>query len=77
MISLTIRRWQIALVLYVLIVMVILLTKPSLMFRPDGSPKNWGSVIDENTSVFAPAFIFPTLAIVCYIIATLIEMIST
>lgn len=77
MISLVVRRWQLAFVLYVIAITIILLAKPSLMFRYDGAPKNWGSIIDENTSVFAPAFVFPLLAVVAYFVATTVEMIST
>lgn len=77
MISLVIQRWQLAFILYVVAITLILVTKPSLMFRTDGAPKNWGSIIDENTSVFAPAFIFPLLAVLAYFVATTIEMIST
>lgn len=47
------------------------------MFRIDGTPKNWGSVISDEISIFAPAFIFPLLALLCYVIATFIEMVST
>jgi hypothetical protein len=57
--------------------MIILLTKPSVMFKQDGSPKAFGAVITEDTSIFAPAFIIPLLAFLSYFVATLIEMMAT
>lgn len=77
MISLVVRRWQLAIVLYVFTVIGLLWSKPSLMFRPDGSAKNWGSRIDEDVSVFAPSFMFPLLAVLIYMLATTVEMTTT
>lgn len=60
------HRWLTALLVYVLIVAVIVLTKPALMFDAAGNPKIWGARNDETTSVFAPAFALPFLALLVY-----------
>jgi hypothetical protein len=77
MISLVVRRWQLAFALYIITVLILVLTKPSVMFRPDGTPKAFGSMITEDTSIFAPAFVIPLLAFVSYFVATMIEMVLT
>jgi hypothetical protein len=77
MISLVLRRWQLAFIIFAVVTFVLVVTKPSLMFRADGTPKHWGSVIDDTTSVFAPAFVFPALAFISYFVATVVELIAT
>lgn len=66
-------RLLIAILLYILIVAIILLTKPPIMFNSKNEIKNWGLERDENTSIFSPMIVFPVIAIICYYIAALIE----
>jgi hypothetical protein len=63
--------------MYILVVSIIISTKPALMFQADGTPKKWGSVIDESTSVFALAFTLPLTAFICYFVAAMLEMIMS
>lgn len=77
MVSFTLQRWHISLLLYIAVVLTIMAFKPPIMFQNSGAPKQFGSRIDETTSVFAPAFVFPLLALLCYFTATVIELIAT
>lgn len=77
MISLVLHRWHIALLLYIALIITIVAIKPPLMFTREGAPKKFGSQINETTSVFAPAFVFPLLGLLCYFCATVIEMVAT
>jgi hypothetical protein len=77
MLEIVIYRWQIALVVYIVVMTAIVATKPALMFAADGSPKKWGSTIDEVTSPFAPAIVFPILGLLSYFFAVFIEMTLT
>ena len=77
MVSLVLHRWHIALLLYISMVVTVLAFKPPLMFTATGAPKKFGSKINETTSIFAPAFVFPFLALVCYFCASVIEMVTT
>jgi hypothetical protein len=77
MIALVLKRWHISLLLYVFVVSILVAIRPALMFKADGSPKKWGGVIDEETSIFAPAFMIPLLAVLCYFVASMVEMMTT
>lgn len=66
-------RLLIAIVLYILIVAIILLTKPPIMFNANGDIKKWGIERDEDTSIFSPMIVFPLIAIICYYVAACIE----
>lgn len=70
----TANRWQIALVLYVVVMMVILLVKPAMMFTVENAPKQWGAETNETTSVFSPMIVFPVLAIISYYIGVWLEL---
>lgn len=74
MISVTLRRWHIALFMYLVLVMVILMIRPALMFDMEKNAKSWGLDMERGVSMFSPMFIFPFLAIFCYYIASLIEL---
>ena len=66
-------RLLFAIILYVLIVVTILFTKPSIMFNSKGEIKKWGLERDESTSIFSPMIVFPVIAIICYYVAACIE----
>jgi len=72
---LSVNRWQIALFLYFAIIAVLLISKPAMMFTPEGLPKNWGVNTNEETSVFSPMIVFPLLGILCYYIGVWIELV--
>lgn len=63
-----------AIILYLLIVGVLMLTKPALMFDQQGRPKPFGTGFQEGYSVFAPSIVFPILAILVYILVTWIRL---
>lgn len=70
-----IPRWIVALVLYLLIVLLLFATKPSLMFAQDGRMKEFGVGLSKGKSLFAPALMLPILAVVCFFIATIIYVV--
>lgn len=59
-----------SIILYVFIIWILIYTKPSLLFNTEGHPKRLGSSIDAETSIFAPAFLFPIIAFLCYYIVS-------
>jgi hypothetical protein len=68
-------RIIIAIVLYIVIITAIVLTKPSIMFNQKNEVKKWGIERNDDTSIFSPMIVFPIIAIICYYIASLIELI--
>lgn len=72
-----INRWQIALILYLVIIALLLITKPAMMFTPEDRPKQWGADTSDETSIFSPMFVFPLLGILSYYIGVWIELIYT
>jgi len=68
-------RLVIAIILYILIVVTLIFTKPSIMFNAKGEIKKWGIERDEDTSIFSPMIIFPVIAIICYYVAACIEFV--
>ena len=70
-----ISRWIVALVLYTNIVLVLLVFKPALLFDAEGNSKPFGVGLREGQSVFAPAIVFPVIALICYLIASWIHVV--
>jgi hypothetical protein len=70
-----VSRWLTALVLYALTILLLLAIKPSLMFQANGVPKQPGVGISEGKSMFAPAILFPLLALVMYLVATMLHFV--
>lgn len=70
-----ITRWVVAIVLYIQIILILLVVKPALLFDSNGNPKDFGTGLKEGKSIFAPAFVFPLIALLCYIISTWINVI--
>ena len=68
-------RIIIAIVLYIAIITVIVVVKPSIMFNSKNEIKKWGIERDEDTSIFSPMIVFPIIAMICYYIASLVELI--
>ncbi len=67
-------RWFVALVMYVIVVTIIVLSKPALMFNQDGTFKSSGTGIAYGASPFAASIAFPVIAILCFILASLFKL---
>ena len=66
-----IPRMMVAIILYTFVVLLLMAFKPSLMFDSLGKAKHLGvGMTDSDMSVFAPAFAFPLLAIMSYLISS-------
>lgn len=61
-----VRRWFIAVLLYLLLVVVIVLAKPAMFFTDRDEIKEWRVHSNVKNSIFSIKFIFPVMAIVCY-----------
>lgn len=62
----------VAIILYTFIVLLIMALKPSLMFDAQGKAKHLGvGMSDSDMSVFAPAFAFPLIAVMSYLLASI------
>ena len=70
-----IPRWIVALILYLLIVLLLFATKPSIMFDKNGKIKEFGIGLSQGKSLFAPAVVLPILAVFCFFIATLVYVV--
>lgn len=55
------------LVIYFTIIAALIITKPALMFNPDGKPKEFGLGLTTGRSVAAPCIMFPLLGLITYI----------
>lgn len=75
MVSIHLGRWSLTVILYILIVSILFYFKPALMFDASGNPKNFGTTQSPTTSPFAPAVMFPVLAIVLYYMVAVFELI--
>jgi hypothetical protein len=75
MLSVTLRRWHIALFLYAMMVVILLSIRPALMFDLEKNAKTWGLDMERGVSIFSPMFVFPFLALVSYYLASLIELV--
>jgi len=72
----TLNRWQIALIIYLIIIGLILIFKPAIMFTLDQNPKEWALENTATTSIFAPIIAFPIIAILVYYMAAWIEVMN-
>lgn len=71
----TLNRIHVAIMLYIVLIALLIIIKPAMMFMANGDPKQWGTENTETTSVFAPAVMFPGLALVCYYIAVWFDIV--
>jgi hypothetical protein len=53
---------------------LIMAYRPALMFTPTKEAKAWAIENTNTTSILAPAFSFPLIAVLCYYIAVVVEM---
>ena len=67
-------RWLIALLAYMLIVTLLLASKPALLFHADGGIKTAGTGLMYGESPFSPSIAFPLLAIICYVFSGLFSL---
>lgn len=67
-----IPRMMVAIILYTFIVLLLMAFKPSLMFDIAGRAKQLGvGMADTDMSVFAPAFAFPLIAVMSYLVTSI------
>jgi hypothetical protein len=76
MISIELTRFHVALVLYAVLVVILLLSRPAIMFTRDGKLKSWGVKNDDKTSMFSFGFVLVLSAVLFYILATWLDMVS-
>ena len=69
-----VSRWLFAIVLYLILVLLILATKPAIMFDAQGAPKPFGVGIAEGWSVLALPVVLPALAILSYFLAAFLDL---
>lgn len=67
------HRWLIAIIFYILITILLVFTKPSMMFTRDGNIKQWSVENTEDTSIFSPMIVFPILGILSYYLGIWVE----
>lgn len=65
-ITFSVGRWQLAAILYLVLVALLMALRPPCLFQADGSPKPWGVGTDAGKSVIGVQILFPLLAILCY-----------
>ena len=70
-----VKRWILASLVYLIIVLALIAIKPAFLFTKDGSVKQWGIGTEEGKSVFGVQFLFPLIALLCYYFITLIMFI--
>lgn len=68
------RRWHIAVIVYLFIVLLLLAFRPALLFKADKTAKIWAGRIDPNHSVFSPAFVFPLLGMLSFFLTAVAEL---
>ena len=69
-----IPQWAVALLLYFIIITILFLSKPALLFTNDGTFKRFSTGFVDGNSVFAVSIVFPLLAFICYICASLFKL---
>ena len=62
-----------AIVLYILLMTLIFLKKPSLLFHPNGSIKSFG--LNENQTIYSVGIMSIVLSVICFYIFCLIDII--
>lgn len=67
-----IPRMIVAIILYTFVVLLLMAFKPSLMFDASGRAKHLGvGMTDSDMSIFAPAFAFPLIAVMSYLLSSI------
>lgn len=66
-------RLFLAIFLYLLLIGIFLLIKPSFMIHDD-KLKRWG-INDDTATPLSPMFMFPVLSMICYYVAAWIEIV--
>lgn len=74
MFTVTLHRWQIAIIIYAIFVVTLVSLRPALMFDLENNTKVWGLDMERGVSIFSPMFVFPFLALISYFMASLIEL---
>lgn len=69
-----VNRWQLALLLYAILIGLIVFIKPALMFTADGNIKQWSTENTETSSIFSPMIVFPMLGFISYYLGIWFEL---
>lgn len=73
-----ISRKIIALSLYITIISILFIVKPAMIFDDDGNMKGFDYDTSNNdSSLLSFTILLPFIAILCYFIITVIEMVIT
>ena len=70
-----INRWLLAIAIYIVIIAILVYTKPAMMFDSERKVKTWGLGNNETESMFSPMIVFPIIAILAYYVGALVESI--
>lgn len=70
-----IRPWKLAILLYLLIAVTLLISKPSMFFGDNMKVKDWGVQTSSSNSIFSIKVVLPLLGIVCYYIASVVLLV--
>lgn len=68
-------RLFLTIILYITIVVAIFVLKPSMMFDLNGNMKHFDNVNKCDTSLLTVEIVLPFLALLCYFIILIFEMI--
>lgn len=73
-----ISRKVVTLLIYILLVGLIFVFQPAMMFDKDGNIKEFDYQIDGHHATLMPlTIVLPILAIICYFVVLIFEMILT
>jgi hypothetical protein len=70
--SMGVQRWKLAILMYLLIVVVLLIFKPSMFFGDHMKIKEWHVQTTSNSSIFSAKFVLPLLGVVSYYIVVVL-----
>lgn len=68
-------RLAIVIGLYVFLLCILLVVRPTILFNHDGSLKRWGTDIQNGESIYASEITFIVLAVACYFIVLIGELV--
>lgn len=70
-------RKLIALLLYITVIIIFFVFEPAMMFDDAGKMKIFDYNMAENTSLLSLVILSPLIAIVCYFLIIVVEMVIT
>jgi hypothetical protein len=70
-------RKIISISIYLIIVILIFVTKPDIMFNSSGEMKHFGYYNDDESTIIPVILVLPILALILFILTLIIECIYT